>query len=190
MTVIPAEALTAIEAVIVNDEGGWLLTSNANDPDGGWTYAGVTHKTFVEYGYDVSVDVMKENIADPVSLAGLKQVVHQIYYEKYYRPLADHVHKPLDYELSCCINCGVATAIECADFSNGIIYRDKFLHAWLLHYAQLVRNNAEAWRTYASALASAVHSGEQMSPTMEAMKPKLLRAETLAGWINRVEKYR
>jgi hypothetical protein len=91
--------------------------------------------------------------------------------------------------LSCAVNCGVQTAI---DIENNIYIPGKlptakdFCHHWLLHYAELVRKNAEAWRDYSIAL----EAGGQIDPLwIKKNKPATLRAENLAGWINRVMKY-
>jgi hypothetical protein len=57
---------------------------------------------------------------------------------------------------------------------------------------QLVKNNAEAWREYSHQLEMFIGNQENpndLTDLSNEHEPKTLRAENLAGWINRVMKY-
>lgn len=185
---IPQDAITCIEHIIKDDEGGWVLTCNQNDPDGGWTYAGVTRITFEQYtGQRASIEAMK----DVCDSEEVQHSILEIYYNNYYLPLftllKEHCQQELalyESELSCAINCGVQTAfgLIAEAGSTRMKSSDDFLDAWEDHYIKLAVDNAAAWRNFAVAIINAAH------PQPE--EPTTFRAPNLQGWINRVRKYR
>lgn len=190
---IPDLVKLVIFKIIMVDEGGWKLTHNAADPDGGWTYAGVTAKTF--QGHCQKLGKMVPSYQDMVEAiekgsSELKNTVYEIYYNEYYKPLEDMVDldggvlQPV--ELSCAVNCGIGVAkhlFQPNDFKN-----KEFCQAWVAHYVQLVVNNARAWMEYAETLE---HQYSGTIPIeVRNKKPSTFRADFLQGWINRVERYR
>lgn len=114
-----AEARVYIDRVIVQ-EGGWVLTSNKDDPDGGWTYAGVTAINFGKVLYNAG----QQKYPGPADLATFKDhlreaedvvrtFVYKFYYDEFYAPLyLDQVtfrgKGPL---LSCAANLGLDDAV-------------------------------------------------------------------------------
>lgn len=188
-------------------EGGWKLTENPNDPDGGWTYAGVTSTV---YNKHIQAHITYEDMQqDVVSLAGaVEENILQIYYNEFYLPAVAVVRNLLGepglelegYELSCVVNVGLEhfeqianeahASSEASDKDN--THNGHFCYHWMMYYIRLVQKNAEAWRDWgknclhlpmATDMRAALH---QMSDA----QPKNLRAEFLAGWFNRVEHWR
>lgn len=180
----------AIDKIIKEEEGGWKLTHNPNDPDGGWTYAGVTAKTFNSHLPEGSVPLTYADMVKAVELGdqNIKETVFSIYFKFYYKPLEEYVNgMPQSAELSCAINCGVGVAKNLINKESFDIH--EFCHAWTAHYVQLVVNNARAWMEYAEALEECVKNEEQYEKIAH-QKPSTFRADFLQGWINRVERYR
>lgn len=113
------EAKALIDTIVEQQEGGWKLTQNANDPDGGWTYAGVTAKEFGEVAFEggeqkypgpMQIDTFHSYMED--GLEAVKLTVYSIYYHHYYEPLhlaemPASIRGPL---FSCAVNCGLETA--------------------------------------------------------------------------------
>jgi len=183
-----------IDTVIAKDEGGWKLTHNANDPDGGWTYAGVTHSTFNAYWKKkypgsnrdmVFNDVLAILNGDVKGQKELDEDVYQIYFEEYYEPMAVHMKAPIISTaiLSCAVNIGVENAKKvwdaCVANPPNTANGSTFLREWTRYYIHLVRDNAKAWRDFA-----VLDHGDLMK------MPKIFRAGDLEGWFNRVERYR
>lgn len=117
-SVIPASITSILNDIITHQEGGYVLTENKNDPDGGWTYAGVTAKTFNHYcelygeAPVKSLQDMKECLAAKDDL--VQDAIHHIYNEEYCEPLwldrlPEGIRGPV---LSSAINCGVETAVK------------------------------------------------------------------------------
>ena len=135
---ITADIQAAIEAVIMNDEGGWSLSKDPDDGDGGWTYAGVTANTYRTvysgfYNYSDIEGFIRTNLAE------IKKRVFTIYYQRFYthlilNPRADFS----DMQLSCAINCGVATANNIALSAKS---RIDFAHQWMLAYGTICKQN-------------------------------------------------
>jgi len=194
---------TQIDAVIVHDEGGWKLTHNANDPDGGWTYAGVTHSTFNAYWKKkypgsnrdmVFNDVLAILNGDVEGQKELDDDVYQIYFNEYYEPVAKYMNQDVmsTAMLSCAVNIGVDNAKKIWDAclaSPDRLTNDKafsvFLREWTRYYIHLVRDNSHKWQQYALVL-----EDDHPSSLPTDLRPKVFRAGDLEGWFNRVERYR
>lgn len=129
---VPAEARVYIDRVIIQ-EGGWVLTSNDNDPDGGFTYAGVTARTFKSYCEQHNQPVItRENINVLLrrerleASTVLKDLVYQIYFDEYYEPLflssiSFRGKGPL---LSCAVNLGLDDAVFVLQAALNSVARD------------------------------------------------------------------
>lgn len=177
-----------IDQVIINDEGGWKLTENANDPDGGWTFAGVTSKTWngipENRGLYTYSDAAHYIVSD---IDNFRDEIYEIYYKEYYVKVfgtvsIDNINPAI---FSCAVNCSVEIASELR--TESMYDHNKFLTLWHYHYIDLVKKNAEAWRDFALDSKKAVNNSEY-APTVK--EPTTLRAENLKGWFNRVERYR
>jgi hypothetical protein len=185
---IPALALAQINWVVEKQEGGWMLTLNANDPDGGWTFGGVTATTYSKHmGRVISCNEIASAI-----FSNKDQVISnckEIYYNSYYLPAVkilesfwkeDMEGRLETYELSCIINLGEASFEAIVNETKSYIEPADFQNAWEAHYFSLVKQNAEAWQRYALTLSNTYNSKDP------ANRPTTLRAEFLHGWINRV----
>jgi glycosyl hydrolase family 108 len=174
---IPDAIKNIIEEIIINDEGGWIATQDANDP-GGFTFAGITIAVWQKYLPLDSVVWMRSAMTNNPDVLKIDAI--QIYYQEYYVPLAhmfqlNHEDNEVlfPYELSCAVNCGVETAYNIS--ISAALNKITFCHSWLLHYANLVRENAIAWQNAVK------------DPRIK--HPATFRATYLAGWINRVMRY-
>lgn len=137
-SVMPAE-LAAISAVIDNEEGGWVVTSDPNDNDGGWTYGGMTAKTFHEYFPTVTLAMLNSFRNDPALKQTLQQEIVCVYFQEFYIPLITiAVPIPAAYHLSCAINCGSVEAKTLIAQSGGS--KSKFLNFWATYYGTLCKN--------------------------------------------------
>jgi hypothetical protein len=137
---IPLDARAAILQVIDNDEGGWVLTSDPDGGDGGWTYAGVTNKTWAAYTHDsdISITLMESRAVNfPEEI---RNKVYEIYYKNYFSSLITFDQDIRAMELSCAINCGPATARKIAFGSKDKL---QFAHNWLLHYGSVIKAKPE-----------------------------------------------
>lgn len=191
-----------------SQEGGWKLTSNSNDPDGGWTFAGVTSNTLTNYLHEHEVSF--EHIDSSTILAMLKSDVSngvpeiwrervlKCYYQYFYLPACKIVANLLNepdmqlegYELSCVVNLGLPhfeqVANDCYEPAEHNEKAGDFIHHWMVFYINLVVKNAEAWQKFA--LQEADHNKE-VKPR-NCPEPTTLRADNLLGWYNRVEHWR
>lgn len=190
MTLTPANKYI-VDSVIKDDEGSWKLTANANDPDGGWTFAGVTKTTWIKYkGNELrqwNYEDMAKHIAE--NFNDIATTIYEIYADEYLIPCVS-ILKNASYPwvsdlgtkyVSCIINVGQDgfTKIIKNCKKPGKDHGDypDFCYHWMMYYIHLVQENAEAWQTYAR-------------DTAKNLAPKTLRSENLAGWFNRVERYR
>jgi Putative secretion activating protein len=133
-TILSNEAKTYIDRVI-GQEGGWVLTSNKNDPDGGWTYAGVTARTFGKLLYDAGqqkysgpadLNTFKESLRTESDL--VSGSIYNIYYTEFWQPLHfDDVsfagRGPL---LSCAVNLGLDDAVFVLQRAINLLVEDVF----------------------------------------------------------------
>jgi hypothetical protein len=183
--VVPLADQQKIRSVILNDEGGFIFdrdSSQETDPDGGWTWAGVTRKVWEDYvGHPMPFATIAH--MQEYEYAATEALATEIYYANYAKPLSAlfHIRPYYVYELSCAVNCGYGIAkdliIRNPYDSTTSSYEKEFLNNWMYHYIKLVTDNAIAWRHYAM-------SGRPSD------KPKTFRASNLKGWFNRVERYR
>jgi len=202
MQEIPQQIRDLINQVVEQDEGGWVLTSNPNDPDGGWTFGGAIAEHWIKYfekntlhlptfEQKTFIRVLIENdIKNQAVQIWIDRGI-EIYYTEFYQQLLKTVcaEKGLyPVEFSCAINIGPANAYQlhlkaiqaCGQNEDEPgDYEKHFCKAWIDHYVELVKKNAEAWALYATVDRASAQS----------KKPATLRAEFLHGWINRVWKY-
>lgn len=157
---LPSAAVLAIGALVSSDEGQELET-DPNDNDGGWTYCGMTSKLFTAYFPEVTLDLVKQWLADPVSKEALIDAVYSVYYQEFYLPLSHYEDRPQPVHLSCAINCGESIAVSLIQQCGLGTINDrtlKFCSLWKDYYFKLLAN-----------------------------KPSDI--EYIHGWINRVWKY-
>lgn len=175
-----------LDDIIVNEEGGWKLTSDPNDNDGGWTLAGVTKATY-ESKFKIKCTITDIRQKKMGNIEDLKNEIYQIYYEEYYIPMNRSLPSMDASRLSCAINCGVPTALGLIRNSEN---QNDFINNWHHYYFNLIKKNAEAWRDYALYLEWKNNGGPATTDPTPVEKPKTLRAEYINGWYNRVERYR
>lgn len=155
--------IQTITAVVQRDEGGWILSKNSQDNDGGWTYGGMTAKKFHEYFPKVTLVDMKNWIPDPKVSQVIREKIVCIYYQDFLIPVMKQLqslYAPAPCYLSCAINCGMGglehILEETPEAEHSV---SKFMSAWKDYYFHLLAANPE-------------HS-----------------SEFIHGWINRVWKY-
>lgn len=120
--------LAALNEVIENQEGGWVLSKDADGGDGGWTFGGVTANSYcMQLGHEVSFDQIELEIKSEKGLAGVKDDCLAIYTNEFVKPwmqqLPDKLFAPI---FSAVINEGehsvelvLQRAINrCLDFDN------------------------------------------------------------------------
>lgn len=192
---LSTQVIGYLDDIIINEEGGWKLTSDPNDNDGGWTFAGVTRKTWEAYqskvtntSVTISIEEIKEEIVRDIDLA--KRTVYAIYEYEFVKPIQQLCRNgndtfPTPTILSCAINVGPETAYNIWKSNAG----KSFIDNWHGYYFGLIKKNAEAWRDYALYLEWCQSPGNFPKVGNEE-KPKTLRAEYINGWYNRVERYR
>lgn len=130
----------AITTVVEKDEGGWTLTSDPFDNDGGWTYGGMTARKFLEYFPLIGKADIINLLTDPVTTGYLQQVVISIYYQDYLYPLIKILARNTvlrAFHLSCSINCGIGGFTKI--YKNSIDLNISFLTAWKDYYFQLLK---------------------------------------------------
>lgn len=212
---IPTAAKTAIDRIVKDQEGGWKLTSNVNDPDGGWTYAGVTYKTFSEYWND---HLGTHPATDCHTVAGMASLitsfpedaeadVYSIYYGKYCDPinfdkLPTILQGPL---LSAAINIGPEDAVnilqgilQCKPDGNLGSKTLAAIEHWTLDADDeklLVPAFLREWtRHYIHLVVENAKAWRSSANTIQAGQidklPAVFRAGDLEGWFNRVEYWR
>lgn len=201
-----------LDTIIIKDEGGWVLTANSNDNDGGWTYAGVTSKVFNNtYKLNQSYSDIEVMISQAEE-EQLKSDIYEIYETQYIIPShVSEVYSSLRRAyLSCCINCGVQNGIKILqtavndtggiknkltvdgiwgkETESGVEYFflpedvNAFRKAWQAHYIAIACSSADAW---ADILISEkdLTAAPHLSLDVPAKQWK-----NLQGWINRAEK--
>lgn len=109
---VPLYWSSLITRMIVNDEGGWELTEDKNDP-GGLTFGGMTYRTFVDWaktqGEHPSVEGFKlaAHNDDPI----LRQQIIQCYHDLYVIPFGVAGNYAGDMLVSAAVNVGIKQAI-------------------------------------------------------------------------------
>lgn len=166
--VVPTDVKAAIDLVIKQDEGGWVLSQDSDGGDGGWTYAGMTAYKFNEgMACDVNYQQMfyfvnqlaaaggKPLIPGVSTVADLKEAIYELYYRYFFSNLIAPDPSIQAMEFSAAVNMGSAQARQIAFGNKEPI---GFAHDWLVHYARICQGNPE-------------------------------KLSDLVGWINRVFKY-
>lgn len=132
-----------INSIISKEEGGWQLTSDPEDDDGGWTYGGMTAPVFNEYFPGTTLDIITKYIADPLAVHYIQQDIYCIYYENYLLPVDDLVKEvgvdPIPAHLSCAINCGLGGFHSI--LTTSIQKKITFQTAWKDYYFNILLTN-------------------------------------------------
>jgi hypothetical protein len=176
---VPNQAVNIIDYTITEEEGGYVITHNPNDPDGGWTYAGIIKENWVKYYPETDVGFSAISALVLANTDLYQTWSHVIYYNEFYLPVQKILGTIFDVdqeEFSCAVNIGLGGFEQVCQLSGPLHGKLTFLEEWLHYYAELVRKNAEAWKAYALREPGAT-------------QPETLRAEFLAGWISRVTKF-
>lgn len=128
MTLITAMK-TVLDNIIANEEGGWVLTpETANDPSGGWTYAGVTATTWnkrnsIPASYRTTDFKTMQNYIKQFPTI-IKEYIYQIYEYDYI--IASNVEELPSYlwhvYLSAFINSEIGAVTALQKFLNSIGY--------------------------------------------------------------------
>ena len=114
---LPAVLDSALDDIIRNQEGGWILESDPRDRDGGWTFGGMTANEFHENGYPWTLEYMHfcvekhpdGSLINEANFEHAKEVTLEIYDKKFINTVQwDKIPKQLVAPfLSCIINCGL-----------------------------------------------------------------------------------
>lgn len=169
MITVPDAVKAAIDLVITNDEGGWVLSQDKDGGDGGWTYAGITANTWNHFMPPNTADEtlsysdifnflngqLNSLCASISTVDELKETVYEIYFRNYFNNLIAPDPSIQAMEFSAAVNMGPAQARQIA-FGNKT--KIGFAHDWLVHYARICQNNPD-------------------------------KLQDLVGWINRVFHY-
>lgn len=203
MTISP-EGKELIDLIVGKQEGGWVLSENKGDNDGGWTFGGVTANTFNKLFRDVATDAIfyrldcKESLNEQ-DTAQLIERGYEIYQSEFIKPLQlfslpSSIRGPL---LSCAINCGVKEAVmilqralnawdnsetkplvvdgNFGDETKGRINSIQNYQVWIGIKTQFLRE----WMRYYIKLCD--NNNDPKS---------ILHSQFLEGWFNRVEFWR
>ena len=182
---LPENIITALDDIIINQEGGWKIWHTEGDDDGGWTLAGVTATTFIRYHGNTYADsndnLLKISVITQLWKAVpdlVRQDIYAIYNIEYILPLRldklpSTITAPL---LSCAINCGTKTAINLlqraiAVTEDGIIGPATIAAA--SKSDNLLADFLAWWKYHYEVIANHDPSKEKF----------------MAGWINRVDYY-
>lgn len=181
-----------LDKIITDQEGGWVLSKDVDEGDGGWTYAGVTAKTFKELAnlpnnlsYQDVVETL--NNINPTILLAFKDEIYNIYESKFipnrFEELPACIQGPL---LSACINEGDKSGEEVLQETintahggifitvDGIIGDETIHQADCAHTEYLFKDFLYHWmRSYISICVS--------NPA---------KLQFLLGWHNRIEYWR
>lgn len=131
----------SIGTVITNDEGGWLLTSEPDGSDYGWTYGGMTARKFNEYYPSIGIAEITRLKSDPQTINFLRQKIICIYYQDYMAVVARNLSNkdsPKAAYLSAIINIGLGGFLEVYRKVNDTT---SFCSAWKDYYFTILRNN-------------------------------------------------
>lgn len=189
MDTLPPAEMQIVANVVNQDEGGWVLSHDADGGDGGWTFGGVTANNYNRYIHErfptyasYSHEQMKADIGTK-ALATIIDNCLKIYVEKFWFPshcdklAAEHQQMMF----SCAINCGFTASMKVLQAACGCemvdglwgpatemhyagrlmdsVFINAFCDFWIAHYVQICKANS-------------------------AKQP------FLSGWINRVNRYR
>jgi len=137
--------VSLIQTMILQDEGGWVLTSYGGDNDGGWTYGGMTRKLFESYFGNVPISTVATLSGDLSTSAEFRRLVICVYYKEFVVPLRTGNISPEVFPaaFSCAVNCGKGgynTVKGIWQVSKNLTQRG-FCDAWKEHYFQLLKGN-------------------------------------------------
>lgn len=97
-----------LNTVIQQQEGGWVLTQEPDGSDGGWTYGGMTAKTFNEYrvkhcgAIALTFEMVQETLKET-----MQTLVMECYQDTFIHPIIQYLPDILVGPfLSASINCG------------------------------------------------------------------------------------
>lgn len=213
--ILPSEAKTLIDNLIINDEGGWKFDEQ-QDNDGGWTYAGVTAKVYTAYFWEDHKGIyplsMFKEIVDKVPEKA-KELIYEIYYINYYKQLQlDKLPSEIQAAfLSCAVNCGVMTAVKILQRSinfidapeleilkiDGLTGPSTIQTVNQCHPTYLINRFLKEWMGYYINLVQQDYIHICDSPIANENIQELYKiihrnnhVESLEGWFNRVERYR
>lgn len=112
MTVVDS----AIECIIKEQEGGYVLSSDPDGGDGGWTFAGITRTTFFAHANSAptkaavaALIVNTSSVEYRDFIATIHSIYETQYVPMYFQELPQLLHLPY---LSASINCGLTSAVE------------------------------------------------------------------------------
>lgn len=165
---IPLNSIQIFKEIISRDEGGWFLEVGTGDDDGGWTYGGMTKKTFEQYfspldaatiaSWQDEFHISDDSGDEESNIYRLRQAILTIYHQEYYIPLLPLLHadarEPFQYEVSCAVNCGVSYARSFLTSSLAVTgkgtdgQKKEFLERWKEHYFDIFKGNPEHWAKY------------------------------------------
>lgn len=137
-----------LDEVIQKQEGGFVLSRDADGGDGGWTFAGVTARTFNGYCHErgndpLNYEEMQKALYDESDEmhATIMEEIYDIYAQEYVKPLQLGTEGPqlCGPLLSCAINCGTHTALHLLveaqrDCFPGASPLHEFCILWENHY--------------------------------------------------------
>lgn len=199
-----------LDEIITKQEGGWVLTNNANDPDGGWTYAGMTARNCCKYqGYPGLHDARAVvPFADwqkfvQANCGGEEAVIRGMYDQFFIKPSrVEELPAAIQFAyLSCAINRGVGNAvIVLQDAINGYGEREyvavdgKFGSTTLSFVQQMagypelfLMEFCHQWRLqYAKLVIDNAVAWHEAATYSEDPAPTIFRANDLIGWLNRI----
>lgn len=172
-----------ISSVIAKDEGGWVLSQDADGGDGGWTFGGITRKTW-EACTPTRLDfaAVQNRL---LTAEGGEDLISQgcaIYKSEYWdKAHLDEIHEThQEMMFSCAINRGPANAVKALQTAVGVVAVDgDFGPDTLVMYARFNTENFE--RRFCRAWM------RQYFDVCKAIPEKI---QFLLGWFNRVERFR
>lgn len=194
-----------LDEIIRNQEGGWVLTENANDPDGGWTYGGMTHKNFTGAYQVMNYHGMSVMLESPDNIPGVQNAAYEVYDRDFIQSSrAEELPAAIQFAyLSCAINRGVENAVMALQTAcNAIqakavlavdgkigpatIAEVKDVDLMDLH-VELTHEFCHAWRLqYAELVVYNANAWYTYALKKQATEPSIYRAGDLIGWLNRV----
>lgn len=165
------DKLVIVDNVIQQDEGGWVLSRDADGADGGWTFGGVTatnYNAWIKENFPTYAVYSYEDMKVDTTTLARKHIIEnciQIYLQKFWT--TSHCDKlaPEHQQMffSALINCGQHSAVKIlqaacgceavdgawgpsteghyADRLNDDVFRNTFCMCWQLHYEDICKHN-------------------------------------------------
>jgi len=145
--------------IIKEDEGGFVLSKDPDGGDGGWTFAGVTAKTFAGYCKVHDIDPIEDTenfmqlMGTPEDAKDIITDIFAIYDEEFISPLqlSKKYNCLQGMLLSCAINCGIGIALQLYHVtwvsSQPVILLEScvrtFAYNWQRHYSAIIAVHPE-----------------------------------------------